>query len=350
MAFPAASLQPIGIRHGIRHCPGGDDESPCINPGFGGRVYYVDPVNGSDLYDGRISYPIAAQLRGPWRTLTYAFSAAAPLGLASANVKGAYHDYLVMLPGAYSALETWPLTIPATKDNIHIIGNVVPGFNSPEIGTLAGAQALQPSLIIAGKGVTIEGIKIYGPAGDFPVVRINEEDTYIRYCWLRGNTDGGDVVEIPAAGNGNFSTLAHNWIDCYDGGNGRAIFLEEPSITVYNNRIHSSYGGIELEDEADWCKILWNRIYMAMADFVLAYGIHLMDCSGQNEIDENKIGPAIAGQAGVQRRIFDESAKVSNFFGRNWQLGVYAAGPPAGINRAGDPITDGGVGTGYSRD
>lgn len=349
MAFPPSTLQPIGIRHGIRHCPGGDDESPCISPGMGGVTYYVDPVNGSDLYDGRIAYPIAAQLRGPWRTLTYAFSAAAPLGLASANVKGAYHDYLVMLPGAYNLLETWPLTIPATKDNIHIIGNVVPGFNSPEIATLAGSHATEATLIINGKGVTIEGIIIFGPNGDFPTVQINEEDTYIRYCWLRGNIAGGDVVDIPVAGNGNFSALAHNWIDCYETASW-AIGSGEPSILIYNNRIHSSGGGIELLGTADWCKIMWNRIYNAMDPFTLDFGIHLNDCSGQNEIDENKIGRATAGTSGVQRRIYDQSAKVSNWFGRNYQLGVYLAGPPAGINRAGDIITDGGIGSGYSRD
>jgi len=349
MAFPPSSLQPIGIRHGIRHCPGGDDESPCINPGFGGRTYYVDPVNGSDLYDGRIAYPIAAQLRGPWRTLTYAFSAAAPLGLASANVKGAYHDYLVMLPGAYSPLETWPLTIPATKDNIHIIGNIVPGFNSPEIGTIGGAHATEATLIINGKGVTIEGIIVFGPAGDFPVVQINEKDTYLRYNWLRGLDTGGDVVDIPAAGNGNFSSLAHNWIDCYEAASW-ALGLGEPSIYLYNNRIQTAGGGIEMLGTADWCKILWNRIYNAMDPFVMDFGIHLMDCSGQNEIDENRIGAATAGVSGVERRIFDQSAKVSNWFGRNFQLGVYRAGPPAGIVRAGDIITDGGAGSGYSRD
>jgi len=255
-----------------------------------------------------------------------------------------------MLPGTYSALETWPLTVPAAKDSVHVIGSAMPGFNSPEIGTLAGAHATEPTLIIEGKDFSIEGVTIFGPAGDFPVVRINEELAVLRYCWLRGLDTGGDVVEIPVAGNGWFSRLEHNWIDCYDAGNGRAVYSEEQSITIYNNRIHSSYGGIELAGTADWCKILWNRIYMAMADFVLAYGIHLIDCSGQNEIDENRIAEALAGQSGVQRRIFDESAKLSNFFGRNFQIGRYQAGPPAGIVRAGDIITDGGVGSGYSRD
>lgn len=349
MAFPASTLQPIGIRHGIRHCPGGDDESPCINPGLGGRVYYVDPVNGSDTYDGRLSYPVAAQLRGPWQTLTYAFSAAAPLGLASANVKGAYHDYLVMLPGACSALETWPLVIPASKDNIHIIGNNVPGFNSPEIGTMAGSHATETTLQILGKGVSIEGVIIFGPAGDFPVVTISEEEAYLRYNWIRALDTGGDTIAIPAAGNGQFSTLAHNWIDCYEG-QSIAVISGEPSIQLYYNRLHSSGGGVQLEDTADWCKIIGNRIYNAMGDFILDFGINLLDCSGQNEIDENRIGPATAGVSGVQRRIYDLSAKVSNFFGRNYQLGVYEAGPPAGINRAGDIITDGGAGSGYARD
>ena len=349
MAYPPSRLQPIGLRHGIRHCPAGDDPMPCIDTGFGGVVYYVDPVNGLDTYDGRVAYPVPAQALGPWRTLTYAFSAASPLGRAIANTKGAYHDFLVMLPGTYSALETWPLTVPAAKDSVHVIGSAMPGFNSPEIGTLAGAHATEPTLIIEGKDFSIEGVTIYGPAGDFPVVRINEELAVLRYNWIRGLEAGGDTVEIPAAGNGWFSRVEHNWIDCYEAAS-VALALAEQSITVYNNRIHSSGGGIDLFDTADWCKLLWNRIYNAMDPFVLDFGIQLQDCSGQNEIDENKIAAATAGVSGVQRRIYDLSAKVSNFFGRNWQLGVYAAGPPAGINRAGDPITDGGVGTGYSRD
>ncbi len=309
----------------------------------------MDPVNGSNLYDGRISYPVAAQLRGPWQTLTYAFSAAAPLGLAQANVKSAYHDYLVMLPGVYSALETWPLTIPATKDNIHIVGNNVPGFNSPEIGTMAGAHATELTLEILGKGVSIEGVIIYGPADDFPVVQISEEHTYIRYCWIRGLDTGGDVVNIPAAGNGNFSTLAHNWIDCYENAS-VALALAEPSIQLYANRIQTTGGGIDLAGTADWCKLLWNRIYNAMDPFSMDFGIQLQDCSGQNEIDENRIGAATEGNSGAERRIYDLSAKLSNWFGRNYQLGVYRAGPPAGINRAGDIITDGGAGSGYARD
>ncbi len=162
MAFPTSTLQPVGIRHGIRHCPGGDDPSPCIDTGFGGKTYYVDPTNGLDTYDGLMSYHPSG-LHGPWQTLTYAFSAVAPLGLAVAGVKGPYHDYLVMLPGVYDPLETYPITVPATKDSVHVIGSAMPGFNSPEIATQAGSHATEPTLIIEGKDFSIEGVTIFGP-------------------------------------------------------------------------------------------------------------------------------------------------------------------------------------------
>jgi hypothetical protein len=355
MSFPPASLEPIGLRHGIRHCPGGDDEVPCINPGFGGKVYYVDPVNGLDTYDGRAAYFMGGT-RGPWQTLTYAFSAASPLGVASAGVKGAYHDYLVALPGIYEALETWPLTVPATKDCIHVIGSAMPGFNGPVIGTLGAyttAHATEPTLVINGANVTVEGIKIIGPSGDFPVVQINDTLAVLRYNWLRARDDGGNGADIPAAGTGWFSRLEHNWIGCYVD---TAVGVEaaEESLTILDNIIHSEGGGIDLADEAHWPKITYNRIanYMATAghNYELTFGIRLQAGALQAMIDENRIGPAVAGTSGVQRRIYDLSAAVSNMFGRNYQLGAYEAGPPAGINRAGDLITDGGIGSGYSRD
>lgn len=351
MAFPPGSLQPIGLRHGVRHCPGGDDWSPCIGLGFGGRTYYVDPVNGSDLYDGLIPYPIAAQLRGPWRTLGYAFSAASPLGVASAGVKGAYHDILVVLPGTFEPLETWPLTIPATKNSIHVVGSAMPGFDSPWIGTLGAytnAHATEPTLIINGKDVSIEGIKIFGPTGNFPVVQVNGELDVLRYNWIYARDDGGNGINIPVGGAGWFSRFEHNWIDVYNAARS-AILADEQSLTILDNIIHSSGGGIDLTDNAHWCKIEWNRIFNAMAATLL-FGIRLQSGAVQTLLDENRIGPAALGVSGVQRRIYDLSAATSNMFGRNFMLGIYEAGPPAGINAAGDLITDGGPGTGYARD
>lgn len=352
MAFPPSTLFPYGIRHGIRHCPGGDDPAPCLDWGLGGKTYYVDPVNGSDTYDG-LSPFWTGGLHGPWQTLTYAFSAASPLGVATAGVKGAYHDYLVGLPGIYEALETWPLTIPATKNSIHVVGSAMPHFNSPIIGTLGAyttAHATEPTLIIEGKDVSIEGFKIIGPTGDFPVIRVNEDLAVLRHNWIRGRDDGGDGINFPAAAAAFFSLVEHNWIDCYVD-TAVAVEIAQQSITLLNNRIQAdNCGGVNLLDEAHWCKILWNRIYNAMADYTMDYGIALQAGAIQNELDENRIGAATAGVSGVQRRIYDLAQVGSNWFGRNWQLGSYQAGPPAGINRAGDPITDGGVGSGYSTD
>jgi len=351
MAFPASTLQPIGLRHGIRHCPGGDDWSPCIGLGFGGRTYYVDPVNGNDLYDGLIPYPIAAQLRGPWRTLTYAFSAASPLGVASAGVKGAYHDILVCLPGTYEALETWPLTIPNTKNSIHVVGSAMPGMDGVIIGT-AGAytdpHATEPTLVINGSDVSIEGLQIYGPNGNFPVVQLNGVRDVLRYNWIYGRNDGGNGINIPVAGAGWFSRIEHNMIDVYVN-TAMAILADEQSIDILDNLIHSSGGGIDLTDNAHWCKIEWNRIANWMAASLL-FGIRLQSGAVQAVIDENRIGPAAVGVSGVQRRIYDLSGVTSNMFGRNFMLGIYEAGPPAGINAAGDLITDGGPGSGYARD
>jgi len=351
MAFPPGPLQPIGLRHGIRHCPGGDDESPCIDMGFGGKVYYVDPVNGSDLYNGLLPYSIAAQLRGPWRTLTYAFSAASPLGRAIANTKGAYHDYLVCLPGAYEALETWPLTIPATKDNIHVVGNIYSMFDGPIIGTIGAyttPHATEPTLVINGDDVTVEGLYIHGPNGDFPVVQINGERDIIRGNYIRARGDGGHAISIPVAGAGWFSRIIHNFIDVYEAAH-MGIYADEQSLWILDNIIQSSGGGIDLTDNAHWCDIEWNRIMNRMAATLL-FGIRLQSGAVQTLIDENRIGPAAVGVSGVQRQIFDLSGATSNFFGRNFKLGVYQAGPPAGINEAGDIITDGGVGSGYARD
>jgi hypothetical protein len=349
MAFPPSTLQPIGLRHGIRHCPGGDDPSPCIDLGFGGKIYYVDPVNGLDTNDGLLPYQ-SGLTHGPWRTLTYAFSVASPLGVASAGVKGAYHDYLVVLPGDYEPLETWPLTVPATKNSIHVVGSAMPGFDSPWIGTLGAyttAHATEPTLIINGKDVSIEGLKIFGPTGNFPVVQVNGQLDVLRYNWIYARNDGGNGIDLPIGGAW-FSRFEHNWIDVYVN-TAVAALVRQQSVTFLDNIIHSSGGGIDLLDEAHWCKIEWNRIYNAMGASLL-FGIRLQAGAVQHLIDENRIGPAAVGVSGVQRRIYDLSAATSNFFGRNFMLGIYEAGPPQGINAAGDLITDGGPGSGYSRD
>lgn len=359
MAFPTGLLQPTGLRHGIRHCPGGDDEMPCLNLGFGGKLYYVDPVNGNDAYGGLMPYPIAAQLKGPWQTLTHAFSAASPLGVASANVKGAYHDYLVMLPGTYEALETsWPITVPATKNSVHVLGSPMPFVDSPIIGRYSGAytvaHATEPTLLVQGKDFSIEGVKICGPEGNFPVIRLEGDHAVLRYLWVRGRTDGGDGLLIAP---GSWMNLIENseiqgYNDAED-----AILVQEESSIIRNNLIHASGGGICLAYvapdgglESDWTKILWNIISNRMGTYIMDYGIHISENVVQLIIDENRIGKATAGTSGVQRRIYDLSNHASNFFGRNWQLGNYQAGPPTAINRAGDPITDGGVGSGYATD
>jgi len=325
MAFPPGSLQPIGLRHGIRHCPGGDDESPCIDMGFGGKVYYVDPVNGSDLYNGLLPYPIAAQLRGPWQTLTYAFSAASPLGRAIANTKGAYHDYLVCLPGAYEALETWPLTIPATKNNIHVIGNPFVSHDGAIIGTLGAyttAHATEPTLVVNGSDVSVENLLIYGPTGNFPVVQLNGVRDIIRGNWIYARGDGGNGINIPVAGAGWFSRILSNMIDVYVN-TAMAVLADEQSIEIINNLIHSSGGGIDLTDNAHWCDIEWNKIKNQMGAFSLLFGIRLQSGAVQTTIDENRIGPAAVGVSGVQRRIYDLSGVTSNMFGRKlhaWKL------------------------------
>jgi len=328
---------------------------PCIDLGFGGKVYYVDPVNGLDTYDGLMPYH-ASGLHGPWKTLTYAFTPLAtpgtPLGEAVAGVKGFYHDYLVVLPGTYEALETWPLTVPAVKDSVHVIGSVMSHFDSPIIGTLGAyttAHATEPTLVINGKDVSVEGLKICGPTGDFPVVQVNEDLAVLQHNWLRGRDDGGNGLDFPAGAH-FFSKVAHNWIDSYVDA-AAAVEIAQESVTLLDNRIMSDNGGgVNLLDEAHWCKLLWNRIYNAMADYTMDYGIALQAGAVQNELDENRIAACTEGTSGVERRIYDLSGAVSNWFGRNWQLGAYQAGPPAGINRAGDPITAGGVGSGYSRD
>jgi len=350
MAFPPGTLQPIGLRHGIRHCPGGDDPMPCVDWGFGGRTYYVDPVNGLDTNDGLAPYQAAAG-HGPWRTLTYAFSVASPLGVASAGVKGPWHDYLVVLPGTYEALETWPLTIPATKDSVHVVGTAMPGIDGAVIGTLGAytnAHATEPSLVVNGDDVSIEGLTVYGPTGNFPVVQLNGQRDVLRHSWIYGRGDGGNGINIPVAGAGWFSRIEHNMIDVYVN-TAMAILADEQSIDILDNIIHSSGGGIDLTDNAHWCKIEYNRIANWMAATLL-FGIRLQSGAVQTLIDENRIGPAAVGVSGVQRRIYDLSAAVSNQFGRNFMLGVYEAGPPAGINAAGDIITDGGAGSGYARD
>jgi len=347
MAFPSATLQPIGLRHGIRHCPGGDDPMPCVNLGFGGKTYYVDPANGLDTNDGLMPYQ-AALGHGPWLTLTYAFSAVSPLGRAVAGTKGAYHDYLVVLPGTYQALETWPLDIPNSKNSIHVIGAAMPGFDSPSIGSDTNFHATEATLRIYGKDVSIEGLKIYGPTGNFPVVEINGELAVLRHNWIYGRAAGGNGINIPVAGTGWFSRIEHNWIDVYT--NARmAILLDEQSNHVLDNIIHSNGGGIDVTANGCWNRIEYNRIYKAMGNFTLDFGIRLQNLALQNLIDENKIGDAELGTSLVMRQLYDLSAAVSNFFGRNYKLGCYQAAP-AGINLAGDLITDGGPGSGYSRD
>ena len=351
MPFPSATLQPIGLRHGIRHCPGGDDPMPCVDWGFGGKNYYVDPVNGLDTNDGLAPYQAAAG-HGPWRTLTYAFSVASPLGVASAGVKGAYHDYLVTLPGLYEPLETWPLTVPATKNSIHVVSSVMPGIDGAVIGTLGAytvAHATEPTLVINGSDVTFEGLTVFGPTDDFPVVQLNGARSVLRHNWIYARDDGGNGVNVPVAGTGWFSRIEHNWIDVYVN-TAMAVLLDEQSNTVLDNIIHSSGGGIDITDAGHWNKVEYNRIFNAMGTFALLFGVRLQSGAVQNLIDENKIADAAVGVSGVQRQIYDLSAAVSNFFGKNYKLGAYQAGPPAGINLAGDIITDGGAGSGYSRD
>jgi hypothetical protein len=324
---------------------------PCVNWGFGGKTYYVDPVYGLDTNDGLAPFQAAAGV-GPWRTLTYAFSAVSPLGSASAGVKGRWHDYLVVLPGTYEPLETWPLTIPSSKNSIHVIGSAMPGIDGPSIGTLGAytlAHATEPTLVINGSDVTFEGITIYGPTDNFPVVELNGPRSVLRHNWIYGRDDGGNGVNIPVGGVGWFSRIEHNMIDVYVA-TAMAVLLDEQSNHVLDNIIHSSGGGIDITDAGHWNKVEYNRILKGMGTFELLFGIRLQSGAVQNLIDENKIGDAALGNSGVMRQLYDLSAAVSNFFGRNYKLGAYQAGPPAGINLAGDLITDGGPGSGYSRD
>ncbi len=171
----------------------------------------------------------------------------------------------------------------------------------------------------------------------------------LRHNWIYGRDDGGNGINIPVAGTGWFSRIEHNMIDVYVN-TAMAILADEQSIVILDNLIQSAGGGIDLTDNAHWCEIEYNRIANRMGAFALLFGIRLQSGAVQNFMDENKIGDAALGTSGVMRQLYDLSAAVSNFFGRNYKLGAYQAGPPAGINLAGDLITDGGPGSGYSRD
>jgi len=350
MAQPPSTLQPTGLRHGIRHCPGGDDVMPCLDTGFGGKTYYVDPVNGLDINDGLASYQAALGI-GPWQTLGHAFSPlpVSPLGEAVAGVKGPFHDKLIMLPGTYLALEAFPITLPAVKHSVHVMSSFYGKYNGAHIGDNSDFHTGSPILVIDAPDSSFEGVQINGPhAGVDPVIELTGIRTIIQLCRIWAKDDGGHGIDILATGNGITARIQHNILEILHADE-VAIFTEEVGAHIVDNEIYAeNAGGIEVEPTADYTRIFWNKIRSKIDP--LTFGIKFEALAACCQVDENRIGRADPGVSGIERRVWDLGANIH--FGRNWQMCLWdgVAPPASAIPRAGDPITDGGAGTGYSRD
>jgi len=116
-----------------------------------GDIYYLDPINGSDLRNGR-SYEKAVK------------TFAAAEDLLTSN----QHDVLILTPGGpgtgepYATVETTATTWD--KNLCHFIGNVAPTPLSSRARVATVTAALSPFITISGQGNSFHNVQFYNPA------------------------------------------------------------------------------------------------------------------------------------------------------------------------------------------
>ncbi len=184
MAYPPSRLQPIGLRHGIRHCPGGDDPSPCITPRILGDFFFVDHFAGSNLNDGRTRSTA-------FETITYALTQC-----ASGN-----NDVIIVI-------DCWdhePDTITVNKMKVHIIGLAQPTGMAPCLPAILDTPVFtMPS---TGSQSEIAGFQLGGGINNAGIELNNNYGSWIHDCWF----GGGDVGDTPQDGIRNDVGL-HNYM------------------------------------------------------------------------------------------------------------------------------------------
>lgn len=128
-----STLQPVGLRHGFRHCPSGDDPLPCLWS-LGGVYYYVDGVDGDDAKNG-LNWANAVQ------TIQQA------IDLSNATIDWAHtpklYNHILVRPAVYPEKLSFPYYC-------HLIGlgirgtdtmaKIHPTTGSPFTGTMLGTS------------------------------------------------------------------------------------------------------------------------------------------------------------------------------------------------------------------
>jgi len=178
-----------------------------------GTVYYVDPTNGNNNFDGK-------SMEAAFETLEHAYS----------KVTTNKHDVIVLDANSGHALAD---ELAITKNRLHIVGlgfrGGAPIGQRSRITTAAPSTGSAISAIkITGTGVTLNNLKITSSdtlSTSLYCVADGGEFTILRNCWLEKNTDLDQTGAAELLCNGDSSA----YIGCTIGN-----MIYEPSVARQN--------------------------------------------------------------------------------------------------------------------
>lgn len=116
---------------------------------FVGNIYYIDPTNGADTYDGTDPKSARKTLAGGYALLA-----------------DNSHDCLVIVPGGVGTGTGTVETVATTwaKNLTHLVGNVVSGAYGSRARVTTATTSLTPMLIVSGTGNSFHNIQFQATA------------------------------------------------------------------------------------------------------------------------------------------------------------------------------------------
>lgn len=301
MSVPAAKLFPIGLRHGNRHLPAGDDPIPILS-GIYDVIIFVDRSNGLDTNDG-LTWATAVQtINGAMAKLLAYFGTTNP-GKHSAVI------YRGRLTGSLTFTQTQQITIKGAQLlGAGLLYGMGGGWDSCFVGdgsvfaadaTLSGIPKTRSGLEIMADDVLVAGLKFYANAVATAYTHIALNDAGgARNCAILDNVLQGDVngvgtIDGIGVSGSETGLIAGNHLYYLDNGIiiGGGGVRYASKIVVEENRIFDPATGIILNNGSTVENLIRKNSIMPKQTYGMAFanGVYVNDAAQGNCFEENRV-------------------------------------------------------------
>jgi hypothetical protein len=307
MAVPKGKLFPIGLRHGNRHLPAGDDPIAILNAIYD-VVMFVDRANGNDSNDGLT-----------WATANQTINGAmADILAAVGGITNPGRHFAVIYRGRLTGGNTFTQQQQITIPGVHLLGagllyGMGGGWDACFVGDgsgfaadaqLTGIPKTRVGLEIRTDDVVVAGLKFYANSVATPYTHLAINDSAGgssgggRNCAFLDNVFQGDVNGVGTIDgiglNGSETSLvAGNMLYYLDNAIvlGAGLMRNNSKNIVEENRIFCPAKGILLNTLSTLENSIRKNTIIPKQSMGMAFvnGIYVNDAAQGNAFEDNRV-------------------------------------------------------------